>query len=504
MLKKEIEQIKTRNSLFLLIYYIMVIFMKKIKIDENLKFIFIVTFIIGLINYFLLYTNNVMSFDTTANGRIFLASGWEFDLGRALLLVVDRLRFGLVAPFLIIIISLTFISLSIYYLCKIFNVNDKLKIILITLLVTLFPSFSDSATYIYCFDSYTLSFFLSVLTVYFLKDNKYIFSIICAISSLLLYQSYIAVTISLIFLLYIEKALNHEFDLKEFIKKLLIIFISLVIYYVGYSLMLKVLGRSFASYKGADSFGLKTFLNIGPSIINSYKDFFSFLFDDNIIFNTFYKRNILNLIIVIISIYLLFKNYKKQNNFYLILLVLAFPIAINILDLIAMDTRIILMTGSSLLTFYLIIILRGNKFVYVPLVLLMWTYLLSNYATYYQRIDIYNNFYNKASEILIRAKTLDEYDSSMPYMINDIMRYDSVYYPMTNGFVSREDFTFDAYLGVELYEELYKRFLNEDIDIVDYDKYREIAQTEEYKNMKIGSIKIINGVITVKISDWLY
>ena len=265
--------------------------------------------------------------------------------------------------------------------------------------------------------------------------------------------------------------------------------------------MLKILGRSFASYKGADSFGIKTFLNIGSSIINSYKDFFSFLFDDNIIFNTFYKRNILNFIIVILSIYLLFKNYKKQNNIYLILLVIAFPIAINILDLIAMDTRITLMTGSSLLIFYLFVILRGSKFIYIPTILLLWTFLLSNYATYYQRIDIYNNFYNKASEILIRAKMLDEYDSSMPYMFNDIMRYDSVYYPMTNGFVSREDLTFDAYLGVELYQELFKRFLNEDIEIVQYDKYKEILSTFEYQNMKIGEISIIDNVIVVKINN---
>ncbi len=476
----------------------------KIQINDRLKFIFKITFIIGLINFFLLYSNNAMSFDTLINGRIFKAGGWEFDLGRCLLLVVDRLRFGLVIPYLIIVISLVFLSLSIYYLCKIFEVEDKIKIILIALLVTLFPSFSDTSTYIYCFDSYTISFFLSVLSVYFFKNDKNLYGCISVILSLLLYQSYVSVTVSLVFLLGIEKALKKEFDLKDFIKKLFLIFISLVIYYLSYSIGLKVLGRSFASYKGADSFGIKTFLNIFPSCINAYKDFLSFFFKDNIIFNSFYKRNILNIIIFVIILYELFKNYKKHNNIYLILLLLLFPLAVCILDLIAMDTRIILMTGTSFFVIYLIPILKGKKYVYIPIIMLLWTYALSNSATFLQRIDLYNNFYNKANEIKIRAKSLDGYDSKMPYMINDIMRYKSVYYEMTNGFVAKEDMTFDAYLGVLTYEEFFDRFLNEKIKIVDYDTYKEILKKEEYKNMKIGDIKIIDNIIAVKISDYEY
>ena len=456
----------------------------KIKLNERLKFIFKITFLAGLINFFLLYSNNAMSFDTLINGRIFKAGGWEFDLGRCLLLVVDRLRFGLVIPHLIIIISLTFLALSTYYLCKIFDVEDKIKIILISLLVVLFPAFTDTSTYIYCFDSYTISFFLSVISVYFLKNEKNLYGIICIILSLLLYQSYVSVTVSLVFLLGIEKALKKEFDLKDFIKKLFLVFISLVIYYASYSIGLKILGRSFASYKGADSFGIKTFLNIFPSCLNAYKDFFSFFFKDGIIFNTFYKRNILNIIIFAIILYELFKNYKKQNNLYLILILLLFPLAICILDLIAMDTRIILMTGTSFLIIYLIPILKGKKYIYIPIFMLLWTYTLSNSATFLQRIDLYNNFYNNAVEISIRAKSLEGYDSAMPYMINDIQRYDSIYYEMTNGFVAKEDMTFDAYLGVLTYEEFFDRFLNEKIKIVD--------------------IKIIDNVIAVKISDYEY
>lgn len=482
--------------------------MKILKKDKNLKLIFIVTFIAGLINFYLVYTKHVMSFDALANGDIYKSGGWELDLGRGLLLVIDRLRFGLVSPPLIIFISLIYLSLSSYFLCKIFDLEDKKKIILITLIVVLFPSLSDSSTYIYCFDSYTLALLLSILSAYLLKKDTLktnIVSIILIIMSLMLYQSYVATTITLVFLMGIHECINKKFDLLKFIKKLFLIFISLVIYYLFYSVFLLILGRSFASYKGADSFGINTFLNIFSSIKNAYLDFFSFLFNDEIIFNSFYKRDIINFILLLSSIYILIKNVKRENIIYFVLLLILLPISICILDLIAMDTRITLMTGSALFLIIVIPIIWGKrKITYVPVIILLFTYLLSNYFTFCERVDVYNNYYNNVNEILIEAKKLNGYSDTLPYMFNDIIRFDSKYYDMSNGFVSKQNMTFDSYLGIQNTSIFVSRFLKKDINIVDYETYKEILNKDEYRYMKEDSIKIIDNIIVVKLNDNYY
>ena len=112
------------------------------KIKKEDKTIIITTLILGLINFFYLLSHNVLSNDALANGKIYLSKGWEMDLGRPLLLVIDRLRGGLVSPQIIITISLIIIAICSILLVRIFEIKNKYSIILITILLVSYPTIS--------------------------------------------------------------------------------------------------------------------------------------------------------------------------------------------------------------------------------------------------------------------------------------------------------------------------------------------------------------------------
>ena len=485
----------------------------KYKIKNEEKTILITTLILGLINFFYLLSHNVLSNDALANGNIYLSKGWEIDLGRPLLLVIDRLRGGLVVPPIIITISLIIIAICAILLVRIFEIKNKYAIVLLTSILVLFPVLSESALYIYCFDSYSLALLASILGIYFIKKEKALYAIISIMISLSLYQAYISITITGIFALYILDLLENKNDFKKFIKNILIILAGLVSYFIILKLGMLVLGRQLANYKGADSFGIETILSLPQSILNAYIDFFNYFFKNSIIYNSYYHRNILNILLLIILFIVIIIQSKKINNINklcLLLAILLFPIATNIMNLIACTTRINLVTGIGFVMFYVLLITIITKYInkdiykyitYGLIIVLSYTFLLSNNGTFMAKEDTHNNFYHECEKMLNMAYQLDEYNDKLPWMMSDIIRYQSNITVASNGYLARDTETYDNYLGIQETGIFISRFFGKDVYFIELDDYHEIAKTEEFKNMKVGEIKIINSTIVYKNSD---
>ena len=486
-------------------------FSKNIK-KEDLLILFTI-FLFGLINYFYFLGHTVLTPDGLTYGPLYKSGGWEIDLGRPLLLIVDRLRGGLVSSPIILFFSLIYLSISTMLLRRIYPIKSKFTIFLVSLLVVLFPVFSDSSLFIYCFDSYCLSFLFSILGIYFIKNHKYLFSIISVIISLSLYQAYISVTITGILLLFIVDILDHKQSLKDFIIQMIVVFIGLVLYLVFLKIGMYILGRSFADYRGASSFGIHTILSLPKSLLHAYSDFYSFFLLENIIYNRYYYRIIINLIMFVFMlgiIYPVFTSLNLTQKILLILSLLILPITINIMDLIACDTRINLVTGIGFCMFYLLFIILMEKYSTVPvlrslsslfILLLCYTYLLSNNGTFQARVDTYNHYYAQSSHILYQAKSLDGYQEDLPWTFNNVIQYKSPNLLASNGYLANDYETFSGYLGVSETRDFYRRFLGENIYVIPEEDYRRIIEKDEYKEMKKGDIRIIDDVIVVKVSD---
>ena len=183
------------------------------------------------------------------------------------------------------------------------------------------------------------------------------------------------------------------------------------------------------------------------------------------------------------------------------------------MDLIACDTSINLVIAAPCLMIYVLFIVIFEKYANINLIksvsmillfVLCYTYLLSNNGTFQARMDTYRDYYAKSSYYLNQAKNLDDYSSDLPWSFNNIIMYNSPLVKASNGYLAKDYETFTGYLGINENEAFYRRFLGETITVVSEEEYRKIIEKEEFKTMKTDEVKIIDGVIVVKVSEFNY
>ena len=86
-------------------------------------------------------------------------------------------------------------------------------------------------------------------------------------------------------------------------------------------------------------------------------------------------------------------------------------------------------------------------------------------------------------------------------MFNNNIDYKSPVSVASNRLLATLSLTYEEYLGIVENQDFYRRFFAENIVVVPEERYREIIKMEEYQSMKKGDVKIIDGVIVVKVSD---
>ena len=338
------------------------------------------------------------------------------------------------------------------------------------------------------------------------------------------------VIIGLLIALLINKILIKEANLKELLKNALIyitiVLVGIILYYTGLKVLIKILGLSLASYKGADSIGIKTILNLPKTIISCYVDFFDFFFSNRIINNTYYHRNILYIaiglssLVGIIKIIFNSKKDKIKKILFTISLIVIFPIGINIMNIISSAPTINLVTGAGILItiIFPIIILNNSSddnlsninrwLIILCFIILIWTFLIENIFTYCVREQTYNNYKFVTNDIYNKATSLTEYSNDKKWMFNDTIRFIPKDIERTNGYITKDNVTWGNYEGTWQNKKFFEKYNGVVFEMVDKSKYDIIKETEEYKEMPIypnsGSIKIIDDVIVVKISNNTY
>ena len=498
------------------------------------KLIFITTLIAGIITNFYFFISKGLQADALNSSYFGIAGKWETKLGRPLIQFTDMARFGFINQLLIVLISLFFIAGAIMLIRRIFKIKSKLLLVILTILITVSPQFTETYMFLYCADSYLLAFFLSALAVFSItkiksikKSKQWVLAaIICSGYVCGLYQAYLGVIFGILISYTLKEALdkkNTKIVAKEFFRNVAIVFAGVAAYYVILRVGLKLAHARLAGYKGADSLGLKTILSLPNNIANCFQDFYQFFFGPTrIIFNTYYNRWIFYVILAIIFIAGLFKTLKQNNDFkklpFIIFLLLAFPIAISIMNIIASGTRINLVTGPGLITTSLLIVviyekLKENKqeiimrwLTLICLVIISWTYIIANTFTYVVRQQEYDGLKVTFEDIYSRAVQLEDYNKDTKWLFSHYFEVTNVRdIDKTLGMVTTNNITWPSYDGVKRYTHFFKKIMNKDIVAEDNEKYEEIISTDEFKNMPIypakNSVKIINGTLVVKVSE---
>lgn len=494
---------------------------------KDRKIIFFVTFIIGLLVHFALYSNELLAYDAYWHYGSFLAKGWEISLGRFLIPFSDILRGSVVGSILTTTISLITLSFSAIFLNEALDIKKKYIRILTSILIVVTPTVSLTLMYPYTANGYTFAMLFAVLSIYFLNKEKnlknVLFTIICVIATLAFYQAYLCVITALLIITYIFKIMDDISSYKEFFKKLIIdigiIALGMILYYICLNIIIKILGLNITSYSGGNTiFSLETIKNIIPSIKNTYITFIEFYFSDNIYNNTGWFRNIFYCImfaLILINFIVLVINrkiYKKPISIVLLVASLViFPIFACSIELIAQSREINLLMSTSLYLPIVVLlkqieIMKDSKLdniikllSYFISALIIWTFVLSNNATYVAT-KLYNDqMYAVGNMIIEKLENNDEITNTTPVVVLghlDFSIQNDSLLKLTNFDVSDVNiWTWQIYL---------QDHLGIGRDIYTGEDYSEIMNSEEYLNMPIypneGCIKIINGTAVVKLN----
>ena len=134
--------------------------------NKELVWSFVATFVFGMMAHGYCYLNDIFSHDSML---IFQNDNdAKYGMGRFLTGIYREIRSPFTAPWLIGCLSLIWLSLAVYLLTKLFEMKQKIYIIITAaLLATNYSLTLLNATYLHDADCYMLSVLLAVTGAYF-------------------------------------------------------------------------------------------------------------------------------------------------------------------------------------------------------------------------------------------------------------------------------------------------------------------------------------------------
>ena len=378
----------------------------KTLIKKEYKYILLIITLLFLIHLPLM-TKNIISADILLNNYFYKGYSWEISLGRFGLYIIGILKSFITVPHIDLLISYIFISISTILLMDLFNIKDKIKRILLILIIVLSPITSSTLLFNYCSIGYTFAFLGSVSSIYiFYKEKnkylKYIIPIILIVLSLSMYQAYLSLIVTLFVIYNLKLILDKKENYKESFKYLILLIIGIVFYFISMKLSQLVFHIDMSSYSNANEIGINTILTIPNKIIDAYKLTYNFFFTNSIMKNTYLHNNIINLLIlitIIINIIVnLFKNnISNKNKIITILIILTLPIYLNSIIFVISDTKLQLLMSSSYLLIYLLLIylIPKNNIKYlniILIILLLRNNLIQVQSTYLTLENTFNRY----------------------------------------------------------------------------------------------------------------
>lgn len=263
------------------------------KSKVSMKETFLVTLIAGMIVHIFAITNILQNYDTLVMtpkgyGTASTSGRWFLDiLGKYLY----KFLFGNAAvnvPYFNITFSIVILSLAAALIVQILCVKKRMIAWLVGIIFISFPTVVSNLAFNFTCQYYSIAILLAVLAVYLNeKFSKigWIGTILCLILSLGIYQAFYPLAVMLFLELAIKKILDEEYEIKrtirEGIKSILLLIISVFGYIVIAKTYLHFTGEGLSDYKGVNEMGqigldeipvilYRIYLNIGLIFKNNY------------------------------------------------------------------------------------------------------------------------------------------------------------------------------------------------------------------------------------------
>lgn len=513
------------------------------KNRENSFFCFKVTIIVGLITYLTMIVNQPVCADPllflnrwkNVNYQLVNQGRWSSNFFLAF-------RGYLVVPALSCIILIVDCAITAVLFNEIFDIKNKYLEALIGGLIVAHPHFANLQMY-YCTSGVILySLIMFSLWISYCSKINYVLKVIIISAICTITIAYEQATICLFTTVTAMKLildLLSNRDLKYW-KSFLVNFISAIIgcvlYLIVWKYLISVTGIK-QLYGGANDYSLgNTITSLPSSIRNVYNITINYLFGDSIIHNSYWKRQLLNVVLVLANLLLLVglycqnkKDYKLRavNIAFVLIMFALLPIALAPVFLVITNYQFYLLTAYGfvvLVPFTLVILskirLTGIYNCLTKIIVLgtcaitLWSFIWSDNAGALLEINRFNQSKALANRMLSRIEDLNGFSYDMPvcfigHLENAAYEKDPLLEQAAPGGTFNQVGVFDGVWEVSdgwgLYIKYYEGVKLNYLTNGDQDKIINITNTDQFKNMACfpdkNSVQVINNTVVVKLSN---
>ncbi len=531
------------------------------KIESRQKWAFFVGVITMLVTHLYIFTNKLPNHDDV--NRLLVGDTDEVKIqhGRWAGVILDRVSGNSVSiPYVMGVISILAFAGTAVVLISLLRMEHRLSIALLCGLLCTFPVAANIFLYGYIADAYFISMFLAVWGAWLLVQEK-ISANVCGVILLVLscgcYQAFWCMGIALLFLYYFMDYVDTQAEWKVYAvrvgKCLGGAAVSLILYLVINKVIQTATGYGATDYQGLSAMGqfgsVRDFIKI---VIYAYYEFVQFFYLKGG-FTSSRMMVIVNVILTLLVIFLVIrraKKYKRPIGWWVMLMLLTglIPLVYNLISVVSRNQTHVLMQYTFLMPYLMCLMLvdqnigkerkqesvsdltvpqDGAKSVvmnrilcYVVcglLFLVAYNGFLTDNAIYFRQQLNYEATYSYTVRLVSRIESMEEYDSSAQVaMINENMPDNARLKIMLNKYPKEMEY-FDYLadmVGGEPYTfvkkaddiaDFCKYYHGYDMQLVEKDRWQELAETEEFQEMPAypqdGSMRYIDGVLVIKMPD---
>jgi len=504
------------------------------RISKEQRIAFISTFIIGFFCHLFIMTNSMYNNDDI---RYLYVTLDKLDLGRWLQTYAGGISSYFSLPVVNGILTLIYASIGMMILVHMFQLKNRIGIVLVSGLFITFPSMASMYSFAFTTDSALICFLLCIIAAYYVTRNSskwdWVIGAFFLCASLGVYQGYLHFTLLLMLLHFILLLLQPEkkSDKELFIlgiRYVLMLALGMVLYYIGLTITLNIKNAELSSYMGMNESSIPGLNEIKNRLVMIFTDFVQFFKTDQVLaFNRWMQASLIISIILLIifffTMYLKNKVYKSIfRNIMLIFCFFCIPISVNVLYLISDKIAYhVLMRHGWCLLFIAVIILFEKASPYfklsskkclewctvISLFLVVWNYILLSNIGYFNMNFRYEKTYALCLKIMDRIEQSEDYDRHRP--IAFIGNYSKTYQMeateeiLVNMTGMSGDRIFKG--ASRAYLPFFQNCIGEDITVVTPEEEEILRNHPEFLEMpyfpKPGSIKIIDDVTVVKLND---
>lgn len=280
--------------------------------------------------------------------------------GRWFLTVACGISSYYTLPWVIGILGLVYLSCAAAVICGILGIRKPWAACAVGGLLGVFPALASTFAYVFTLDGYMMAVLLAALAVLFTQKRKrgFLPGAVCLAFSMGIYQGYLAfaMTLSLFALLMLfaedeenpnetngrgGKVLGRK--LQEALHYLYMGVLGIILYYGILQILLRIQGKELAGYQGIDGMasGGAPGRGILSAVSGMYRDFLSFTFRGNVLFQNIFSGGACILLAVsgILGAAWVLRNRKSWKNpgvfAIMVIAAAALPGAANIILLIS-------------------------------------------------------------------------------------------------------------------------------------------------------------------------